>query len=215
MRTLLVVALFVFGCFGCKKSSEPTPPPAAAEPTAPAPQAEAPAPAAPATAPANTTPSVDGPTAGGLTWTAPAPFTKRTPKSSMRAAEYGIEGDTASELGVFYFGADQGGSIDANMERWIGQFTQPDGSKTKAKRDERTVNGIDVSLVEATGTFSGGMGMPGGPAPQAQENSMLLAAIAKGPNGPVFFKLTGPKAAVEHAREGFEKLVGSLKPAQP
>ncbi len=148
--------------------------------------------------------------AGGLTWEAPAPFVRRAPKSSMRAAEYGVKGAPAAELGVFYFGADQGGSVDANMSRWIGQFTQADGSETKAKRSQVDFNGIPVSLVEASGMFSGGMAMPGGPQPTALPDAMLLGAIAKGPEGSVFFKLTGPRDAIEGARSGFEGLLKSL-----
>ena len=37
--------------------------------------------------------------------------------------------------------------------------------ETKAKRSEKKVKTIDVSLVEAKGVFSGGMAMPGAPAP--------------------------------------------------
>lgn len=148
--------------------------------------------------------------AGGLTWEAPAPFVRRAPKSSMRAAEYGVKGAPAAELGVFYFGADQGGSVEANMTRWIGQFTQADGSETQAKRSESTYNGVQVSLVEATGMFAGGMAMPGAPQPTALPDAMLLGAIAKGPEGSVFFKFTGPRDAVEGSRAGFEAMLKSL-----
>jgi hypothetical protein len=148
-----------------------------------------------------------------LTWHAPAPLTSRTPKSSMRVAEYGIAGDPAAELSVFYFGADQGGTIEANMTRWVGQFTQADGSETKAKRDERIVKGIPIALVEATGIYSGGMAMPGGAAPSTQKDAMLLGAIAKGPNGAVFFKLVGPRATLEKSRSAFEGLIESIAPA--
>jgi hypothetical protein len=193
-------------------SSEPAPAEAPAAPAAPAaPEATPPAAKAPATAvaPAGT------PAAGGLTWDAPKPFVRRQPRSSMRAAEYGIEGEPNSELGVFFFGPDQGGGVDANIERWVGQFSQPDGSPTKSKRSERKVKGIEVALVEATGTYSGGMAMPGGPAPSAMNDAMLLAAIAKGPGGTVFFKLVGPRASVEGARVGFDGLVDSLRPSAP
>lgn len=148
--------------------------------------------------------------AGGLTWSAPEAFVRKAPKSSMRVAEYGLAASAQAELAVFYFGADQGGSVDANMTRWIGQFTQADGSATQAKRSEREVKGIKVSLVEATGIFAGGMAMPGGPAPTVMKDAMLLAAIAKGPEGSVFFKLTGPKAAVEEARSAFAALIDSI-----
>ena len=69
----------------------------------------------------------------------------------------------------------------------IGQFTQADGSDTAklAKRSEIKVQGMSVSLVEATGNFGGGMGMPGA-APTAMSDAMLLGAIANGPKGAVF-----------------------------
>jgi hypothetical protein len=148
--------------------------------------------------------------AGGLTWEAPAPFVRRAPKSTMRAAEYGVKGAPTAEMGVFYFGQGQGGDVEANMTRWIGQFTQSDGKETKAKRSEETHNGVQVSRVEATGMFSGGMGMPGAPQPTALPDAMLLGAIAKGPEGSVFFKFTGPRDAVEGARPGFEEMLKSL-----
>ena len=133
----------------------------------------------------------------------------------MRAAEYGVQGDPQAELTVFYFGPDQGGSVEANVSRWLSQLTQADGSDTasKAKRTQRQVGGMEVTVVEANGHYSGGMAMPGGPAPAEQPDAMLLGAIAPGPRGAVFFKLVGPRAAVESARPGFDALIGSLRPA--
>ncbi|HKU38866.1 MAG TPA: hypothetical protein VJR89_11985 [Polyangiales bacterium] len=202
--TVAVIAL----ALGCNKASESTPvkPPAPAEPTAP--NAQAVPAATPQAAPAH-----DAPKAGGLTWSVTPPFERRTPKSTMRVAEYGLEGDASAELSVFYFGADQGGSVEANMTRWVGQFTQPDGSQTQSKRSERTVNGVNVAVVEAVGTYSGGMAMPGAPAKGEVPDAMLLGAIAKGPQGAVFFKLTGPRAVVEHARSAFDRLLESIQPA--
>jgi hypothetical protein len=68
-----------------------------------------------------------------------------------------------------------------------------------------------VSLVEVTGSFAGGMGM-GAAAAGPGSDYMLLGAIAQGPSGAVFFKLTGPHASVERARPAFTKLIGSLHP---
>ncbi len=132
----------------------------------------------------------------------------------MRAAEYGVEGDAATELSVFYFGAGQGGGVEPNIARWLGQLTQPDGSDTakKARRTEIPVSGMTVNLIEASGTYSGGMGMPGAAPAAPISDAVLLAAIANGPSGPVFFKLTGPRASVERARGSFDALVHSLRP---
>jgi hypothetical protein len=153
--------------------------------------------------------------AGGLSWSAPPPLVARAPKSQMRAAEYTLAHDPQAELVVFYFGEGQGGAVEPNITRWLGQLTQPDGSDTAkvAQRSERSVAGMNVALVEATGTYSGGMAMPGTPAPTPQQDAMMLGAIASGPKGPVFFKLVGKRASVEEARAGFTALVDSLHPA--
>jgi hypothetical protein len=129
----------------------------------------------------------------------------------MRAAEFGLDSDPSSELSVFYFGADQGGSVEANITRWIGQLKKPDGSAVDAKRGERSSHGIAISTVEAAGNYAGGMGMPGAPAPTAIPDAMLLGAIAKGPEGSVFFKFTGPRGHVESARAAFDQLLESIE----
>jgi hypothetical protein len=209
MRRAAVVMVGLVLGMGCQKPSAPAPD-TNATPAAPA------APAAPAPAPVAPAAAEQGPaTAGGLAWDGAAPLVRRKPKSSMRAAEYGVEGDDQAELTVFYFGADQGGSIEANVARWFSQFKQADGSDTakKAKQSERDVGGIAVTVVEADGHYSGGMAMPGAPAPAEMPDAMLLGAIARGPRGAVFFKLVGPRAAIERARPGFDALVGSLRAA--
>ena len=39
----------------------------------------------------------------------------------------------------------------------------------------------------------------------------MLAAIAEAPQGPVFFKLTAPKATTDAAEAAFREMLGSLK----
>ena len=48
-----------------------------------------------------------------------------------------------------------GGSIEANIDRWYGQFKQPDGSSTKdkAKVSKSKVAGQTVHMVDISGTF--------------------------------------------------------------
>jgi hypothetical protein len=206
---LLILTLLAAAC-----SKEPEPTASAAAPSEPSPPSvnphEAPAAAAPAAA-APTAP----PAAGGLTWDSQAPLVRQTPRSSMRAAQYTVEGEPRAELTVFYFGQGQGGGVDENITRWLGQLSQADGSDTakKAKRSERKAGAITVSLVEAEGTYAGGMGMPGAPPPEPIADAEMLGAIAEGPQGAVFFKLVGPKEAVERARPAFDAMIGSLRPA--
>jgi hypothetical protein len=203
MLTLLLLPLL--GCQNRSASSPELPPAAAAPASSPTPGA---APQPP------TAPSPGAASAGGLRWQESAPFERRASKSSMRAAEYGLSGDESTELAVFYFGPDQGGSVDANVSRWIGQFTQPDGSPStdKAKRETRKVGDLEVTMLELAGNYSGGMAMPGAPQPSPQTDAMLLAAIVAGPKGPVFFKLVGPRATAERIRADFDRMIGSLTP---
>ena len=72
---------------------------------------------------------------GDLAANVPEGWVEEEPASSMRLAQYRLPGDGAGDavLAVFHFGSNQGGSVDANIDRWYGQFSQPDGGDTKAR----------------------------------------------------------------------------------
>ena len=74
-------------------------------------------------------------TAAGLRWTAP-PGWKSEPPRPMRAATYTVprvSGDESDgEVVVNYFGEGQGGSVEANIERWKGQVVGSDGKPAAA-----------------------------------------------------------------------------------
>ena len=151
-------------------------------------------------------------TAGGIAWHAEEPLVARRPSSSMRAAEYGVRDHADAELTVFHFGADQGGAVDENITRWVDQFDQPDGrsSREVAVIERAEINGIRVTKVDVSGAFAGMRGM-GGDGP-GRPGFRMLGAIAEGPGGMVFFKLTGPAEAVGAAEGAFESLLASLHP---
>lgn len=157
--------------------------------------------------------AVDSPTmAGGLGWTLPKGWSG-APSSSMRVATYrtpAVPGDPeGGEVAVFYFGPGQGGGIDANVERWFAQMTPEPGGK-KPTRSQMKVGDIPVTLCTAEGTYTGAMGM-GGASSAPKKGFTLEGAIAEGPSGAVFFKLTGPKKSVAKAKAAFEALVKSLR----
>jgi hypothetical protein len=131
--------------------------------------------------------------------------------SSMRLANYQIRpapGDQESaECGVYYFGRGQGGSAEANVDRWIGQFQQ---AKNAAKVEKRTVNGLKVTTVDVSGSYSG-MGGPRAPEGPPKQGYRLLGAIVEGPQGSVFFKFTGPAKTVAENQSIFERMISSLK----
>ena len=154
---------------------------------------------------------------------APAPsytvaegWVSEEPANSMRVAQFrlpGLEGAGDAELVISHFRG-SGGSVQENVDRWIGQFTQPDGrpSREVAVTGERNVNGTRVVLVTVTGTYNPGMmsGSAGGP----REESRLMGAILAQPDGPWFFKLVGPKVTVDRWAASFDEFVNSLRVEQ-
>ncbi|WP_437922757.1 hypothetical protein WMF37_27420 [Sorangium sp. So ce291] len=202
LRSAMVLPLVAALAAACSKTPEPT---ATSAPEAPATSKPAePAPAAPKA------PAAGQQAAGAeLAWDAPASFESAPNPNAMRKATYKIKraaGDTDdAELSV----SQAGGSVDANITRWVGQFSEK--SDDAPKRSELKVNDIKVTVVEVKGTFAGS-GMPGMPASSPKPNQALLGAIAETPSGELwFFKMTGPEKTVTGARADFEKLLNSLR----
>jgi hypothetical protein len=152
---------------------------------------------------------------GGLSWAIPQGWATGAAKS-MRLDTYIIAavGDDidSAECAVFYFGSTSGGTIEANLTRWAGQFEQPDGSNSMdgAKIGSLTVSGLNITTIDLTGDYlvSGAMMQVTG----KKIGYRLLGAIVEGPEGSVFFKLTGPENTVKSAKSGFDGLLQSIKP---
>jgi hypothetical protein len=133
----------------------------------------------------------------------------------MRVAQYKLpkaEGDAEDALlVVYYFGQGQGGSAEANIDRWINQIKQPDGqpSKQKAKTDSFTVNGLAVNTVDVSGNYSGGMSPDSAP---ANTNSIyrLRGAVIDTPKGSYFVKLTGPEKTINHWDQAYNDYLKSF-----
>ena len=150
----------------------------------------------------------------GLRWNPPGNW-KSEAQRPMRLATYTAphaSGDAADgECGVYYFGLGQGGSVQANLDRWIGQFVQADGksSKSAAKVETKTMRGLKITSVDVSGAYtgmSGPMAQPGKPMPGYR----LLGAIVEGPQGSIFFKFTGPAKTVAQNQSAFFKMLDSL-----
>ena len=154
--------------------------------------------------------------AAGLRWTAPAGW-KTEAARSMRAATYTMApaaGDKAGgECAVYFFGPGQGGSVDANIERWQGQFKGADGRPAKAQVAKRTVHGLTVTTIDTAGEYLG-MGGPMSGAPTAAAGYRMLGAIVEGPGGNVFIKFTGPQKTIAANQQKFEQLLASFQKDQ-
>lgn len=150
-----------------------------------------------------------------LTWSAPGGWIEETPSSPMRKAQYRlpkVEGDAEdASVSLFYFPG-QGGSIEDNLNRWYGQFMQPDGKSTKdvAKVSKSTVNNLPQTTVDVSGTYlEQGRPMMRGPTTQ-KNNFRMLGGIVETENGPWFVKLTGPEKSVAKWHESFYTFMKSF-----
>ena len=106
-----------------------------------------------------------------------------------------------------------GGGLQGNLERWYGQFSQPDGKATKdiAEIKELEVEGPKVHMVKITGTYSGGM-MPAGRPVQPKPNHQLISGIIETEKeGTFFITAIGPIDECQKLVEGFREMLEKLK----
>ena len=149
----------------------------------------------------------------GLKWTAPSGWKKEAPKP-MRAATYTVpsaeEENASAECVVYFFGAGQGGSVQANLDRWKGQIVTADGSPAEAKIGKRTIHGLTVTTIDSSGDYTG-MGGPMAQSKTVQHNYRLLGAIVEAPDGNVFIKFTGSAKTIAARQPEFEQLLNSFE----
>jgi hypothetical protein len=201
----LVAGLLVLGFVAWKRSMEPVNAAGAGTPVASSPESPGSGGPAPDAAAAPTPEAALD--AAGIRWRVPAGW-RIGDARAMRLATYFVGGSDPQHTGecaVFHFGPGMGGGVDENIDRWVGQFEATPGSA----RRQLHVHGLDVARVEIAGTFlAPGADMQS----QAQLRSWkLLGAIVEGPQGSVFFKLTGPAGVIDRAAPDFDALLASLE----
>jgi hypothetical protein len=147
--------------------------------------------------------------------TAPADFIAKKPGNNIIAYEFSapkVEGDERDgRLTVMT----ASGSVDANIDRWIAQFSQPDGKPTKDRTEikKETIGGQEVHIVDISGTFSDRPG-PFAPGVNREGYRMLGAIIVTADHGQHFLKFYGPAKTIAAHEKAFDALVKSLKVAE-
>ena len=153
----------------------------------------------------------------GFSLAAPEGWKRVQPKSSIVETEFAIpsEGEGLQPGRMTVMGA--GGSVQANVDRWYGQFAQPDGSDTKSKATTKKVKlaGCDVTIVDITGTYKDAPAGPfaGGKAVDRPDYRMLAAIVETPDRGNYFLKFYGPGKTVAKHADGFRAMVEGLVPA--
>ena len=198
LKTITIIAVLAFICTGCSKGSV-----AGGQHSSGSQLSNN-------SAPASQT------AAGEVSYKVPEGWTVEKPASEMRVAQYKLpkaDGDSEDALlVVYYFGPGQGGTPQANIERWVNMVKQPDGSPStdKAKTETLTVNGLKVSTVDVQGNYSGGMSQDSAPK-DSKSIYRLRGAVVETPKGSYFVKLTGPEKTVGHWEQSFNDYIKSFE----
>ncbi len=133
----------------------------------------------------------------------------------MRAATYTVPAEAGDpepgEIAVFYFGPNEGGGVQANIDRWIGQMQQPDGSdSTKKAKVEKVQGAVALTMLDLTGTYLASSG-PMMQVSAEKPGFRMMGAIAEGPQGAVFFKFTGPEKTVQANAAKYMEMVKGVR----
>jgi hypothetical protein len=148
---------------------------------------------------------------GKLELAAPGTWVRQQPRTRIVEHEFAIpasEGDKADgRLTVM----SAGGGVEANIDRWYGQFTQPDGGSTKeqAKIKKIEVAGHEVYLVDIAGTFKDQRG-PVAPVVERPKYRML-GAIIPSKAGDQYIKFYGPEKTVADNEQAFVKMIEGMQ----
>ncbi len=149
---------------------------------------------------------------GKLVLTAPEAWTRKMPQIRIIEHEFAIpaaEGDdTDGRMTVMA----AGGSVEANVDRWYTQFSQPDGGSTRdrAKVKKLSAGGQVVYLVDMAGTYKDQRG-PVAPAVERPDYRMLGAIITTSDTGNYFFKFYGPARTVSENEAAFVKMIEGIQ----
>lgn len=151
-------------------------------------------------------------TVGEFTFSYGKPWVRQQAVSPMRAGQFlydhADESLADTELVIFFFGAGGGGGVQANIDRWLGQFEGTPMSKT----EEKEMGGRKVILLTVKGTYletAPGAGPFSGAPKTPKSDYTMLAAILPSGQGDVFIKVTGPTRSVEAMRGAFDTFIAS------
>jgi hypothetical protein len=202
--------LAIFASFGCSKETPAResvdrtihrePAPSTVSPDARMP----PVPGQTSEPPATTGPEVH---AGGIQLKAPDGWVRKAASSGFVEAEFMLPRAQGDEQDGRLTVSVAAGSIEQNISRWKGQFG---GNPSKSKQDTFKVAGMDVTLVDFTGTFNDSRG-PNAPAVE-RPNYRMIAAIIPAKERMIFIKATGPEKTLQQQADKITEFVKTAKP---
>lgn len=151
---------------------------------------------------------------GELTCEAPDAWRVVKPANRLIEQELAIDSPSESKVALARLTMMQaGGSVDANIARWIGQFSgNVEGAdQSTAEPESFEVDGMTVTIIDLEGTYVEALRGPFGPKTNRNNYRLVGAIIETGTVGNYFFKLIGPKEVVSAATDEFQTMIKSLK----
>lgn len=147
---------------------------------------------------------------GGLEFPKPPTWTWQQPSMAFRTLQYAVpamagSSSGAAELIISLFKAGDGGPIQANIDRWAGQFTDSEGKPLKAVVESSESNGLRLHQVELAGAYRG-VG-----AAASRNSTRQLGLIVETPSHRVFVRMLGPDETVSAHRGEFAALVAGTR----
>jgi hypothetical protein len=143
-----------------------------------------------------------------LTLKVPDTWKKAASQSSMRLATFEIPAATddggAAELAIYNFPGG-GGSVEANISRWIGQF---ESKERESKVTVGKASEYEYHFVEVTGTYNQPVGPPIRRQTKALAGSRMLGVILAQDSGVYYLKMTGPDETVKAQTDALRKSFG-------
>ena len=105
-----------------------------------------------------------------------------------------------------------GGTVQANIDRWLGQFKASGGEKPKNMADpaQEVIGGIQVHWVDVRGTYLDQRG-PFAPKQERPDYRVLATILEIPKSGRVFVKFYGPQATVKSNAAAFAKMIKGLR----
>ncbi len=141
---------------------------------------------------------------------APKDWVRKVPRVRIIEHEFEVPAPEDDEQGrparLTVMGA--GGRVKENIQRWLDQFVQPDGSSTEeqAKIEKLTVADQTVHFVDVAGTYVDPFSQAG-----PQQDYRLLGAIIETKRGNYFVKLVGPAKTLAAHEQAFKDMINGLE----
>ena len=153
--------------------------------------------------------------APSISFKAPEGWVTQKSSSTMRVAQYTlphVDGDTEDASLVVYFFGTGGGGVQANLDRWTSQMSQPDGSasKDKAKINKFESHGLKITTIDVSGTYIAEVA-PGATERYNKPDFRLRAAVIETAQNPYYIKFTGPAKTMAKWNSSFEEFLKTFE----